>query len=154
MIAPKHTCNVAVQFAPALADGAEKGTLSLPYNGGIVTATFSGDAIAATLTAPNSEILTGAKPTKTGPAKSITIANHSKATIVLGPTSLSAGFAIVTDGCNGVTLMPAQKCIEKIQSALGSGTVKGQPLSGNLAYTTSYGANSGSVSIPLKSEVL
>lgn len=148
---------MSVAFAPTAPDGAESGSLTLPYNGGPTTATLSGNALAATLTAPKSATLGGAKPLAKGAPRTIVIVNHSGASVTLGASpTLSTEFAVgAVDTCANATLAPGKSCKVAVQSAPDGTTTKGQVLTGTLDYGFSYGSNTGNpVMVALTSKVL
>ncbi len=152
---PKRTCNVGVSFAPASVDGAEIGTVAIAYNGGTASVTLLGNSVAAVLSAPKSVTLRGAALGRTGPARTIRIANHSAASVTLGAAPLlsSCDFGIAGDTCTGATLAHGQTCTVGVETTPCGGAVKGQMLSGTLTYPFSYGSNGGNVSLTLKSKV-
>ncbi len=154
-ISPGKTCKMSLSFAPSLADGTENGTLMLPYNGRTASVSLTGNAIAAVISAPNFTALKGAKPGTSGLPKIITFRNGTAATITMGAAPIiDPNFAIATDTCSNTQLKFKATCKVAVEASPGSGTTKGQPLSGNLSYPFSYGANDGSVTISLKSSVL
>ena len=153
-IKPKKSCTVALEFAPS-APQTESGTLSVPYNGAApLMVALSGIGTAVSVTGPTSVVFAPTSAGTPGKPKPVTITNLSAtATAKLGAADLSGPFTIATDSCSGATMGPKKHCMIALEFNPPNEASSKSTLSGNLNFAFTYGANAGSVPIPLSGMV-
>jgi len=152
-IAAKGKCTFSLTFAPQTPDGRSTTAFQVPYNGKSPIITLFGDALSATLTAPNLILLPTTKAGGKSTPKRITIENRTPITVLLNvANSIAPSFAIVSDNCAGVALLSKQKCNVSVSFTPGLGT-DGDLLNATLTYGFTYGVNVNTVAIELKGKV-
>jgi hypothetical protein len=153
-IAPKKKCSFDVEFAPATPGAVSGGSIDVSYNGTSPTVSLSGTGIAVKLKAASKETFSPVAAGAIGKSKAIKISNPATVSVSLGATSIAgddpSSFTITANSCTG-TLAAKGNCTITMEFTPGSGATGAQSATVGFSYT--YGANGGSVSIPISGTV-
>lgn len=154
-IAPKKTCALDVDFAPAKVAHVNHGTIDVTYNGTNPAVTLEGNGIAVALTAPSRETFSSVARGNTGKPKGIKISNRTTVSVNLNAVSISGNnpgaFTITANNCRSELAPKSGNCTITMEFTPGSGAAGAQSATVGFSYT--YGANNGSVSIPISGTV-
>ncbi len=154
-IKPKKKCSFNVQFAPATVANVTGGSINVPYNGSSPAISLSGAGIAVTLKAPSKETFSSVAAGRTGKPKKIKISNPATVSVNLGSTSIGGNdpgaFTITANTCTGALAAKPGNCTITMEFTPGSGATGAQSATAGFSYT--YGANNGSVSVPIAGTV-
>jgi len=154
-IAPKKTCVFDIEFAPTTVANAGGGSIDVSYNGLSPKVTLVGNGIAVTLNAPSRETFSSVAAGSDGKPKTIRISNPATVSVDLGITSIGGtdpgAFKIMANTCTGTLARKPGSCAISIEFTPGGGATGMQSATVELRYT--YGANEGSVSIPISGTV-
>jgi len=153
-IAAKKKCSFEVEFAPPTPGIVSDQTIDVSYNGTSPAVSLSGTGIAVALKAPSKETFSPVAAGGTGKAKKIKFSNPATVSVSLGATSVGgddpSSFTITDNSCTG-PLAAKDNCTITMEFTPGSGATGAQSATVGLSYT--YGANDGSVSIPVSGKV-
>jgi hypothetical protein len=153
-IAVKKKCSFEAEFSPATPGAAIDGSIKVTYNGTSPTMSLSGAGIAVTLKAPSKETFSSVAAGGTGKSKNIKISNPATVGVSLGTTSIGgsdpSAFTITANSCTG-TLVAKGNCTITMEFTPKSGATGGQSATVGFSYT--YGANGGSLSVPISGTV-
>ena len=154
-VAPKKTCVFDVEFAPPMVANVSAGSINVTYNGSRPAVNLQGNGVAVTLTSPSREAFSSVAKGSTGKPKGMKIANPGTVGVSLGATTIggtnSASFKITANTCTNTLARKPGSCTITMEFAPGSGATGTQSATVGFNYT--YGANSGSVSIPISGTV-
>jgi hypothetical protein len=116
---------------------------------------LSGDGIAVTLKAPSKEKFSSVAVGGTSKADKIKISNPASVSVSLGTTSIGGSdptaFTITANTCTGTLTHKPGNCTITMEFTPKSGATGGQSATVGFSYT--YGANTGSVSVPISGTV-
>ena len=153
-IAAKKKCSFDVEFSPATPGVVTGGSIAVTYNGASPTVSLSGVGVEVTLKAPSKETFSPVAAGTPGKPKPIKISNPATVSVGLGTTSLAGddptSFTISENGCTG-TLTAKGNCTITMEFTPQIGATGAQSATVGLSYT--YGANTGSVSLPISGKV-
>jgi hypothetical protein len=154
-IAPKKKCAFEVEFAPATVANVTAGSIDVTYNGSRPTMNLNGTGIAVTLKAPSKESFSPVAAGTTGKPKRIKISNPATRSVNLDTTSIGGtdpgAFTITANTCTGTLAAKPGNCAITMEFTPGTGATGAQSATVGFSYT--YGANNGSVSIPISGTV-
>src|SRR5208282_2823330 len=154
-IAPKKKCSFYVEFAPATPGVVSDQTIDVTYNGLSPTMSLSGTGIAVTLKAAAKEKFSSVAAGGTGKAKNIKISNPASVSVSPGATSVGgsdpSSFTITANSCTGTLAAKPGNCTITMEFTPKSGATGGQSATVGFSYT--YGANGGSLSVPISGTV-
>ncbi len=153
-IAAKKNCSFEVEFSPATPGAVTGGSIEVSYNGASPTISLGGTGIAVTLKAPSKQTFSPVAAGGTGKPKKIKISNPATVSVSLGIASVDAtdptAFTITANSCTGA-LASKGSCTITMEFTPGSSATGAQSATVGFGYT--YGANTGSVSIPISGTV-
>ena len=153
-VAPKKKCEFDIEFSPATPGAVTGGSVDVSYNGARPTVNLSGTGLAVTLKAPSKETFSPVAAGATGKSKNIRISNSATVSVSLGTTTIGgddpSAFTITANSCTG-TLTAKGNCTIAMEFMPGSSATGAQSATVGFSYT--YGANGGSVSIPISGTV-
>jgi hypothetical protein len=154
-IAPKKKCAFEVEFAPATVANVTGGSIDVTYNGSSPAMSLNGTGIAVTLKAPSKESFSPVAAGTTGKPKRIKISNPATRSVNLDTTSIGGtdpgAFTITANTCTGTLAAKPGNCAITMEFTPGTGATGAQSATVGFSYT--YGANNGSVSIPISGTV-
>jgi hypothetical protein len=146
-IKPKHSCTIMVEFSPPTPIGAESASLDVPFNGGPVSTSLTGNSTAVTVTVtPTSITFSPAPAGGTSAPKFITLTNTSKtASVSLGAIGGPFGpFTVTSDGCSNKSLGHGKRCKIKVASKPPPGSASKSTTNGGIQGPDfTYGTNDG-----------
>ena len=154
-IAAKKKCSFDVEFSPATPGAVSGGSIEVSYNGTNPAVSLSGTGIAVTLKAPSKETFSPVAAGGTGKPKAIKISNPATVSVNLATTSVGGtdpgAFTITANSCTVTLAAKPGNCTITMEFTPGSGATGAQSATVGFSYT--YGANDGSVSIPISGTV-
>ncbi len=154
-IAPKKKCSFEVEFAPATPGAATGGSIDVSYNGASPAMSLNGIGVEVKLKAPSRETFSPVAAGAIGKSKATKISNPATVSVSLGATSIGGidptAFTITANGCTGTLAAKPGNCTITMEFTPGSGATGAQSATVGFSYT--YGANGGSVSIPISGTV-
>jgi len=140
-----------VDFAPTTVANVTGGSIDVTYNGMSPAVTLEGNGIAVTLKAPTREAFAPVAAGTIGKPKAIKISNPASVSVNLDTTSIGgsdpSAFKIMANTCTGTLAPKPSNCTITMEFTPGSGATGTQSATVGFSYT--YGANNGSVSIPI-----
>jgi uncharacterized repeat protein (TIGR03803 family) len=155
IIAPKKKCELGLEFAPVTPGAVSGGTVDVAYNGSSPAMSLDGTGIAVTLKVPSQEKFSSVAAGASGKPKMIKISNPGNVSVNLGTTSIGGNdpgaFTITANTCTGTLAAKPGNCTITMEFTPGSHTTGAQSATVGFSYT--YGANNGSVSVPISGTV-
>ncbi len=154
-VAVKKKCLFEVEFSPATPNAVTGGSIKVSYNGTSPAVSLSGIGVEVTLKAPSKETFSPVAAGGTGKPKAIKISNPATVSVSLGTTSIGGSdptaFTKTANTCTTTLAAKPGSCTITMEFAPKSGATGAQSATVGFSYT--YGANSGSVSIPISGTV-
>ncbi|MGO8803780.1 NHL repeat-containing protein [Candidatus Binatus sp.] len=154
-IAAKKKCSFDVEFTPATSGAVSDATIDVTYNGASPAMSLGGTGIAVTLKAPSKETFASVAAGATGNQKNIKVSNPAKVSVNLATTTKSGNdpgaFTITANTCMSTLAAKPGNCTITMEFTPPSGATGVQSATVGFSYT--YGANTGSVSIPVSGTV-